>query len=980
MAPCSRLLGIVAVVLGLCAFSDAAYKQKPSAFTYTSAATGLQLGGPNLAPEIRVGPNDLPGVIRAANDLAADFGRVLGVNGTVVVADWAATTAQKSPSRPIIIVGTVGKSSLIDGLVSSKKLDTAAIAKKWETFSYQVVQTPWDGREAVFVIAGSDLRGTVFGIYDVAEQIGVSPWHYWADVPPTKREYIWARDAAHTEGPPSIKFRGIFLNDEAPALTGWGKANFKQSQYGSAFVTEFYKHIFDLVLRLKGNYVWPAMWSSMFYLDDPNNGPTATEYGIFMGTSHHEPMARADKEQGRFLKGSWDWKSNKGGVQSFMDEGATRSKNWSTIYTLGMRGSGDAASATLSSSALEEIISWQQSSLTKALGKPLSEIPQAWVMYKEVPGYWSNGMKVSDDVTLLWSDDNRGNIRRIPTDAELRRAGGSGMYYHFDYVGDPRNYKWINTIQLQKTWEQMTLAHDSGNKNIWIANVGDLKALELPTAHFMALAWDRDSFSDPDSTRDWLKVWSGRQFGEAAAEAAASIMTNYGKLTARMKYEDLSRSPFAFSTANYDEADLNYKEWVDMLAKAQAVYDGLSAAVQDSFFEIVLHPVLAGKTVFEIYSKVALSSVLAKEHRVSANQYTKDAAAAFTADQAITKRFHALKNGKWNHFMDQTHLGYNNWQEPSSNTVPKGTLVSGSATSALMGVSVQAGSSAFPGSAKLTLPAVTPFDPPSVDRWVDVYIRDTGSFSYSITSNATFVSVSNARQTVSTSSGSTDIRSVVTVDWKSAPAGSSVAALTITNLNQTGTTATVLVPVENLSVPSDFKGHVETDRTVSIEAEHFSKPASASEYVVVPDFGRTLSGVRLPPKFALQSPGKGPVLVYPFYTFTSAADASVTVYLAPSENATPNSPNRYTISVDGGGLTTVQPVPATSGSSQPAGWADAVIRNAYVKTSKVGKLAPGKHELKVYLLESTMVITKVVVDLGGVKSSLLGPPESGRAV
>ena len=383
MAPCSRLLGFAAAALSLLTPAGAAYKQKPSVFSFAAeGGGGLQLGGPNLAPEIRVAPNDLPGVLRAANELAADFGKVLGINGTVVVADWSATTAQKAGTKPIIIVGTVGKSSLIDNLVSSKKLDTSSIANKWETFSYQVTPTPWDGRDAVFVIAGSDARGTAFGVYDVSERIGVSPWHFWADVAPAKRQYIWANTLVHTEGPPSVKFRGIFLNDEAPALTGWGKANFKVSQYGSAFVSDFYKHIFDLVVRLKGNYVWPAMWSSMFYLDDPKNAPLATEFGIFMGTSHHEPMARADKEQGRFLKGSWDWKSNKGGVQAFMQEGATRSKNWSTIYTLGMRGSGDAASATLSSSSLEEIIRWQQETLTKALGKPLTEIPQAWVMYK----------------------------------------------------------------------------------------------------------------------------------------------------------------------------------------------------------------------------------------------------------------------------------------------------------------------------------------------------------------------------------------------------------------------------------------------------------------------------------------------------------------------------------------------------------------------------------------------------------------------
>ncbi|KAK0651956.1 hypothetical protein B0T16DRAFT_322524 [Cercophora newfieldiana] len=980
MAPLANLLGLVTGVLCLFSSPGATYKEKPSVFTFTPGSGGFQLGGPSLAPEIRVSQNDAPGVLRAARDLAADFGRVLGTNGTVVVADWAATIAVKTASRPTILIGTVGQSSLIDGLISSKKLDASAITKKWETFTYQVVPTPWEGRDNVFVIAGSDSRGAVFGIYDIAERIGVSPLHYWADVQPIKRQHIAASTLIHTEGPPSVKYRGIFLNDEAPALTGWGGSNFKRSQYGSPFVSDFYRHIFDLILRLKGNYLWPAMWSSMFYLDDPKNGPLATEYGIFMGTSHHEPMARADKEQGRFLRGSWDWRSNKAGVQSFMQEGATRSKDWSTIYTLGMRGSGDAASATLSSSSLEEIIAWQQQTLTKTLGKPLSEIPQAWVMYKEVPGYWQAGMKVSDDVTLLWSDDNRGNIRRVPIGDEEKRSGGSGMYYHFDYVGDPRNYKWINTIQLTKTWEQMTLTYDSGIRNIWIANVGDLKALELPTVHFMALAWDREAFSGMDSTTEWLKVWSARQFGEDAAGAAAEIMTTYGKLTARHKYEDLSRTPFAFHATNYDEVELNYQEWVDLVAKAQAVYDKLPSAVQDSFFEIVLHPVLAGKTVFEIYSKVTLASRYSTEKRISTNQLAKDVQAAFQADQAITRRFHSLRGGKWNHFMDQTHLGYNNWQEPSSNTIPRASTLTAASSNALLGVAAQGNTAAYPGSARLSLAPVSKFDPPSVNRYIDIFARGDGTFFYDITANVSFVNVTNRRGSISSPAGPTDIRSILGVNWAAAPAGSSSALLTIVNTNATSQSATVVVPLENPTIPSDFKGHVEADATISIEAEHFSPADSSKEYAIIPNYGRTLSGVRLPPRTASQQPGKGPVLVYPFYSFTNIADATVTVYLAPSENANPKSPNRYSVSVDGGAVSTVQVVALTNGSNQPQGWSDAVIRGAYVKSSKVGRIAPGKHELKLYLLEPTMVVTKVVIDFGGVKSSLLGPPESWRSV
>ncbi|OIW32683.1 hypothetical protein CONLIGDRAFT_699566 [Coniochaeta ligniaria NRRL 30616] len=940
---------------------------------------GLKLAAPGVTPEIRVAPNDYPGVIRVANDLAADFGRVLGTNATVLSTDWN-TTASKKSSNPVIIVGTIGKSTLIDGLVSNKRLDVSSITGKWEAFITQVVSAPWEGQDAIFVIAGSDMRGSVFGAYDVSEQIGVSPWLYWLDTPPKKCRYVWAQSTPYVEGPPSVKFRGIFLNDEDPALTGWGHANFKNSQYGSAFGSDFYKRIFELVLRMKGNYLWPAMWSSMFYLDDAQNGPLASDWGIFMGTSHHEPMARADKEQGRFLKGSWDWKSNKAGCQAFMKDGVVRAKNWATMYTLGMRGSGDAASATLTSQALEEVIHWQQATLKDVLGKDLSDIPQQWVMYKEVPGYWANGMNVSDDVTLLWSDDNRGNIRRIPLGTETDRRGGSGMYYHFDYVGDPRNYKWINTIQLQKTWEQMSLAYDRGVQNIWIANVGDLKALELPTAHFMAMARDMSKFGDPSSTSTWLKSWSAQQFGDDVADDAASIMTTYGKLTARRKYEDLSMTPFAFNTVNYDEAELNFAEWTALADRAQAAYDKLSTTIQPTFFQAVLHPVIAGKNVFEIYTKAALLTKYINQHRVSANQLAKDVQSAFAADKSLKTRWDSLLNGKWKHFMDQTHLGYNNWQQPNSDSIPKVSGVSSSsqtqAAAGIMGVAIQDSDKFFPTASTLTLGTLTPFIPPDRKTWLDVFARDNGTFTYKITSNATYLSVSDPQQTILAPGSKTDIRHFISVNWTTAPSGSSTAALTVT---APSSTATILVPLSNPSLPPGFQGHIESTGAVSIEATHFS-PSSSPTYVSIPDYGRTHSGVHLPPLTPSQQPAAGPALIYPFLTFSNATSAALTVYLSSSENANPNSPNRYSFSIDDGAVTTVQPTPLGNAGGEPAGWSQAVVSNAWVKTSKIGNgnLGAGAHVLKVWLLEPTMVLTKLVVDVGGLKASELGPPESFR--
>jgi hypothetical protein len=456
-------------------------------------------------------------------------------------------------------------------------------------------------------------------------------------------------------------------------------------------------------------------------------------------------------------------------------------------------------------------------------------------------------------------------------------------------------------------------------------------------------------------------------------------MTTYGKLTARMKFEDLSKTPFVFSTLNYDEAELNFREWTDLLTKAQAVYDGLTAELRTPFFEVVLHPVMAGRGVYEIYTKTALGSKYASEHRTSANKLGREVQAAFKADADITTRFHALNNGKWDGIMAQTHIGYDNWQEPPSNRLPTLSWVNSAASNGIMGVSAQGSSASFPGTARLTLAAINPYLPSVSQRWLEVYTRNNGTFSYSITSNASYVSVSNPKGTLSSPSGTSDSRSVLTVDWASAPQGSSVAALTVTNTDSPNSKATILVPIENYKAPANFKGHVEAAGVVSIEAEHFAPPPeSSSTYMTIPEYGRTLSGVKLPPKTPSQQPGQGPVLVYPFYTFTNASAASLTVYLSSSDNANPTSPNRYSFSVDGGSLTTVQPVPLTDGSKDPPGWGDAVTQNAWVKTSSLGRRGAGAHTLRIWLLEPTMVLTKVVVDVGGLKTSWMGPPESVR--
>ncbi len=531
---------------------------------------------------IYVGESEYAGVARAAGDLAADIARVTGCTPAVV------RTTPGAGARGIVI-GTVEKSAMVSRLV-----DTSGIAGKWETFATQTAGN-------ALVIAGSDKRGAIYGIYDLSEQMGVSPWYWWADVPVAHRDAVYVKPGRYSEGEPAVKYRGIFLNDEAPALSGWTHEKF------GGFKHEFYAKVFELILRLKGNYLWPAMWGSAFNEDDPMNPKLADEYGIVMGTSHHEPMLRAQQEWKRHGKGPWNYATNADVLDAFWDAGIERNKDYESIVTLGMRGDGDmpmdaTGGMEANKALLERIVAEQREILAKRIGPDLAKIPQDWALYKEVQDYYDAGMRVPDDVTLLWCDDNWGNLRRVPTSAERKRAGGAGIYYHFDYVGGPRNYKWLNTNPIAKVWEQMNIAYQYDARRIWIVNVGDLKPMEFPIEYFLSLAWNPQRW--PSSRIDEFgRLWAAREFGPAHAAEIADIMAKYTKYNGRRKPELLE--PGTFSLENYDEAARVENDWKALTKQAEAIYQALPSDARDAFFELVLYPIKACDIVNELYIAAA---------------------------------------------------------------------------------------------------------------------------------------------------------------------------------------------------------------------------------------------------------------------------------------------------------------------------------------------------------------------------------------
>ncbi|MEJ0102677.1 MAG: glycosyl hydrolase 115 family protein [Bacteroidota bacterium] len=567
-------------------------------------------------------------------------------------------------AKNIIIIGSIEKSSLIRQLIQGNKINVDKIKNKWEAYQVQIVAHPFKGIENAVVIVGSDRRGAAYGVVELSQQMGISPWYWWADVPVKKKSSLYIKKGLIISGAPTIKYRGIFINDEAPALSGWSKEKF------GGFNHLFYEKVFELMLRLKANYLWPAMWGNAFYDDDSLNKQTADNYGIVIGTSHHEPLMRAHDEWKRYGSGKWNYDSNEIRLKKFWREGMQRVQGTETIVSVGMRGDGDEPMTQgVAIALLERIVKDQRQIIQDVTRKDPSATPQLWALYKEVQDYYDKGMRVPDDITLLLCDDNWGNIRKLPVLNEKKRSGGYGIYYHFDYVGDPRNYKWINTNNIARVWEQMHLAYEYGVDKIWIVNVGDLKPMEFPISFFLDYAWDTGRWNE-DNLDSYYTNWAKQQFGDLYAKQIGEIIKKYTQYNARRKPELLS--PETYSLFNYNETDNVINDYRKLVDEAERINLLLSPEYKDAFFELVLHPVKASANLNELYITVAKNKWYAEKKMVVANMFADRAKQLYVNDSLISFQYnHILADGKWNHMMDQTHIGYTYWQQPPVNKMPE---------------------------------------------------------------------------------------------------------------------------------------------------------------------------------------------------------------------------------------------------------------------------------------------------------------------
>lgn len=616
-------------------------------------------------------------VQRVAKSVAEDLQRVSGRKASVI-------DDKRKIKKQAMVIGVVGQSQLIDELIDAGKLDLSGLKNQWEAFQIAVVKNPWPNVEQVLVIAGSDRRGAIFGAYDISEKMGVSPWYWFADVPVQQLKNIYI-SAGSRNDQPGVRYRGFFINDEDPTLSGWAKKKF------GGMNADMYAHVFELILRLKGNYLWPAMWApKAFHLDDPRNTVLADEMGVVIGSSHHEPLTRAQNEWHRLankqgtnkqgIGGAWNYVSNEASLRQFWRGGLERmmskgnGQGYESLLTIGMRGDGDEPMAEgTATELLEKIVKDQRQLIADVTGKPAEQTPQVWALYKEVQDYYDKGMSVPDDVTLLFADDNWGQIRRLPT-RDLNRKGGFGVYYHFDYVGVPRNYKWLNTVQIEKVWQQMNLAYERNAKNIWVVNVGDIKPMEYPLDFFMKMAWNPRAMT-PQALENFSQNWAERTFGTELAPQIGELITRYSQLAARRKPELLNESTFALGDVTKEalikgEFDLLVDQWRELVIATHHVKTQLKPHQQDAYYQLIEYPVTALTNLYEMYLATAWNRRLASHHDARANYFLKVVEETFARDAELTKKYHSINSGKWDGIMNQVHMNYVIWNEPTQQTMP----------------------------------------------------------------------------------------------------------------------------------------------------------------------------------------------------------------------------------------------------------------------------------------------------------------------
>jgi len=927
----------------------------PAAFlpiSETSVVHSMPLAAGGKMTPLYYSANDAMVVGIAAGALRDDLQRVAGILPSL-------SSSDPTPSASAVFIGTVGRSSLIDSLIAARKLDVTAIRGQWEAYLAVVVTNPVAGVDQALVIAGSDRRGTAFGVFGLSEAIGVSPWYWWADVPVVQRPALYVSADSYVDPSPGVKYRGIFLNDEDWGLNPWAEQTFDPA--GQVAPTT-YARIYELLLRLRANYIWPAMHdvTKAFYAV-PGNQEMAERYAIVIGTSHHEPMLRNTSEYNTTTLGAYNYWTNRANIYNFWEQRVIQTATNESTYIVGMRGLGDAAMITPGGTTTQQkadelqnyIIPDQRQMIHDHVNANPALVPQVFVPYKEALTLYQTGMQVPDDITLVWPDDNHGYIRELSSAAERLRGGGSGVYYHLSYWGPPASYLWLLTTPPAMTCEEMMKAWDYQSRRIWIANVGDLKPGEIGMEFFLRLARNPEAFRNFDQ-HAYLAQWAARNFGAANAEAIATLLDEYYRLNIIVRPEQLNFTTSGFDFVGHgDTAQQRLDQLAALTASANALYAQLPANMKAAFYEMILYPIRGADLQNQKVLFAERSRLWAAQGRAATTNLALAAQIAqnnILAETAFYNRTNA--NGKWNRMMTVTTTG--EAKQPYILPTLGSYVAPGTAG---LGVTVE-GSAAVLGTNAGTLPSFNPVA--NKPCFIDVFNAGTGAMSWTAQSSAPWI-------TLTQTNGSADARIWVGIDWLSAPRGYAVpGAIVIRGAGATNTVNVKTFYPGSLNLAT-LPAAVENNGVVTMEAENFTSQQDGTNGVGWRKLTRACASgggmTILPVTAAVIDPvaisSTTPSLNYQFYTFSTGA-AKVQMACLPTHKLTSDHVGcRYAISLNGD----MPQIVDINADEFSAGWNVNVLRAAAYGTSHHLISDSGLQTLKAWMIDPGVVLDKVVVTI-----------------
>ena len=940
------------------------------------------LASPRQTAAILYDASDAAVVKRAAELFAADVEAVTG--------RYPRVTSAAGETGPAVIVGTVGGSALIRRLAEAGKIDTAPLEGAWERYLIQTVANPLPGIRKALVIAGSDRRGAAYGLFTLSELIGVSPWYWWADVPVKKHA------ALHVDAPPtysqtpSVRYRGIFLNDEDWGLTPWASQTFEPERGNIGPRT--YAKVCELLLRLKANYLAPAMHPvSTSFNQIPENKLVADTFAIVMGSTHCEPLLlNTASEWDTQTMGPWNYDKNKEGINRVLTQRVRENSPYENVYTLALRGLHDGAMSTTlpmheKVRMLQQALLDQRRILAENIDRPVETVPQAFTPYKEVLEIYSNGLELPDDVTIVWPDDNYGYMKRLSGVREQRRTGRSGVYYHVSYLGVPHSYLWFSTTPPSLMYEELRKAYDTTADRLWLLNCGDLKGSEMQVSLFLDMAWDIGRFT-ADNVVTYPARWLAGIFGEAYYDRLEAMTREHLRLAFPRKpeymgwgyhwnrfdhnCEQLTDTDFSFT--NYDEAQRRLEAYRQLGARAEALLHEIGDEARPAFYQLVYYPLRGAELMNRMTLGGQRNRWYARQGRAATNAVRDEVQRCYDSLQVITRGYNSLLGGKWNHMMSMRQ----NYDGVSSYFNLPHLATHDAAGAPRLALQV-AGEDVTGARAFHALPAFDNYLRRTYP--VEIYNRGGGTLAWTAHASEPWVVLSK-------SAGKTadEERITVGIDWEKAPSGNAVPAQIVFRAGEQS--EKVLVSLFNPTAPSraELRGiYVENNGCVSIPAAgcHRVRENDRIKITVVEDLGIEGPALQLgDPTAPLQifRSRDVPCAEYDFYAF-DAGSVDVYTYVLPTfplhadrdfrigENT--NTDTKYSVQIDDGALAT----PSSSHVEYAQVWFESVLRNCAVNKSTLHIDKPGRHTLRIRVGDPGIVLQKIVLDFGGMKRSYLGP-------